>query len=127
MPDKKVAYRGVPFENGVEDDGTDKIIIIPPLPINIVRQSLEEVTAIVDSDPVKQVHLQNERVKKVILTAINRNYSDFSSEDLEEFLNYKNIQPAYQAAIGSNMSPDGKLLPPSVRSAGEILPESPIL
>jgi hypothetical protein len=122
VTNKKVAYRGVPFENGVDETGEDRILIIPPLPINIVRTSLEEVTAITNPDPIKQVHLQNERVKQVILTAIHRNYPDFSNDQLEEFLTYRNIQLAYQASLGSDTSPDGKTLPAPVRSAGEMVP-----
>jgi hypothetical protein len=123
----KVAYRGVPFENGVEENGEDKILIIPPLPLNKVRQSFQEVSDITNSDPVQETHLRNERVKNVIHDAIKRNYPDFSREELEEFLTYKNLQAAYQSAIGSSTSPDGRILPDPVRSVGEIRPESPIL
>lgn len=121
---EKVAFRGVPFENGFNDDGTDRIIIIPPLPLNIVRKSLQEVSDTDDPDPVKKVHAQNERVMDVIFDAIKRNYPSFSRNELDDFINYQNLQGAYQAAIGSDTTPDGKKLPPPVRSVGEMTPES---
>ena len=124
MSSAKVAYRGVPFENGLNEDGSDNIVIIPPLPMNRVRTCTQEVSDIKDENQLLQVHKQNERVKDIILEAINRNYPTFTREDLENFLTYQNIQPAYQAALGTSVSVDGKPLPASVRSVGEITPEN---
>lgn len=118
----KVAFRGVPFENGFNEDGTDNILIIPPLPINKVRDATKEVAEIKEDDPLVQVHKQNERVKDIIHDAIKRNYPNFTREQLDDFLNYQNIQGAYQAALGSSATPDGKPLPQMVRSPGEMTP-----
>lgn len=120
----KVAFRGVPFENGIDENNEDKVIIIPPLPLNKVRQYTQEVVEIDDPDETKKGNLKNERVKEIILEAIHRNYPDFTKDELEEFVTLRNLYNAYQAAIGSNSTTDGKLFPDLVRSAGELTPES---
>ena len=120
----KVAFRGVPFENGIDPQtGDDVFIIIPPLSVNKVREYTQAVSDTTDPDPVKQIQLQNEKVKDVILEAIHKNYPEFTKEELDDFLTYRNLQLAYQAALGTSSSVDGKPLE-FVKSVGEIRPES---
>jgi hypothetical protein len=124
----KVPYRGVAFEY------RDMMLIVPPLPLDPLREQDEKLEALGEqpeavtdgatTEDKKQMNAAkrkwtNERMvifRDTILMALKRNYPDITEEEVKDLVTMENVFDMFQAAQGFMASAK------KVRSLGEIEP-----
>lgn len=111
---KQVAHKGVPFEfRGAH-------LIVPALTagqMETVAPLLDEHDSIeTGQGTMKNTFARMEMKRKVIHTALTRNYPDITVEDTREFVDVYNDQAAFYAALGYDR------ISKRVKDLGEIAP-----
>jgi hypothetical protein len=76
-----------------------KEIVVPPLSLKLIRKYQEELKNIGNFSGVPGPE-QIDLISKVILDAIQRNYPDFTMDELEEVIDVKNMRTLFQAIMG---------------------------
>jgi len=97
-----VKYRGVAFECG------DGVLIVPPLPLGIVRERSR-----VTPDTVPTVDENFARMTETIILAIRRNYTEqeVSADEITDLITVRNIQLLHSAARGTDQDALGNPFP----------------
>lgn len=100
----KVKWRGVAFEYG------DDVIIVPPLPLDDVRDQQKKMSALMEKEGGADGDALYEQMRETILLAIRLNYSEEELPDAEirKFVNMRNLPLLNAAATGMEKDSKGE-------------------